>query len=268
LEDISPGNGEEREMLQRFFVILMGIIIVNGCTTTQQTPTFQFATGTRVGIINHLEPYATHQNYQPVRVGNFTKKVDVDWNMPDYVQDQVKRVLKSDSRYTVISLKLDEPFSASTQFAGPLTEPSVSNEKTAPGIIKPELANHLDALAKKNDLNVIIWIRSFKGPSPFKISDHPIPLGGYGLFTRQLMLSKRAFAYAQIEVVVIKTPPATYIGSGTPKTSTSSLNDFELPDDLKNISPSEFNKLRPLIQNYADEAVNKALQDANLIAPK
>jgi hypothetical protein len=255
-------------MLRRFFVILVGIIIVGGCTTTQQVPTFQFATGTRIGIINHLESYATHQNYQPVRVGNFTKKVNVDWNMPDYVQDQVKRVLKSDSRYTIISLKLDEPFSASTQFAGPLTAPSISDQKTEPGKIKPELAHHLDALAKKNDLDAIIWIRSFKGPSPFEISKHPIPLGGYGLFTRQLLMSKRAYAYAQIEVVVIKTPQTTYIGSGTPKIKESSLNDFNPPDDLKNIPPSEFNKLRPLVQNYADEAVNKALQNANLIMPK
>jgi hypothetical protein len=194
--------------------------------------------------------------------------VNVDWNIPDYVQDHVKRVLKSDPRYTLISLKLDEPFSASTQFAGPLTEPSVSSQKTAPGKIKPELAHHLDALAKKNDLDAIIWIRSFTGPSPFEISKHPIHLGGYGLFTRQLLLSKRAYAYAQIEVVVIKTPQATYIGSGTPKIKDSSLNDFNLPDDLKNIPPSEFNKLQPFIQNYADEAVNKALQNANLIAPK
>ena len=246
----------------------MGIVIVNGCTTTQQVRTFQFATATRVGIINHLETYATHQNYQPVRVGNFTKKVDVDWNMPGYVQDQVTRVLKSDSRYTIISLKLDEPFSASTQFAGPLTESSISNEKTTPGKIKPELAHHLDALAKKNDLDAIIWIRSFTGPSPFEISKHPIDLGGYGLFTRQLLMSKRAYAYAQIEVVVIKTPQATYIGSGSPKIKQSSLNDFQLGDDLKNIPPSEFNKLLPLIQNYADEAVNIALQNANLIPPK
>ncbi|MHC4292441.1 MAG: hypothetical protein ACYSTR_09555, partial [Planctomycetota bacterium] len=144
----------------------------------------------------------------------------------------------------------------------------ISNQKTAPGKIKPEFARHLDALAEKNDLDAIILIRSFKGPSPFEISKHPIHLGGYGLFTRQLMMSKRAYAYAQIEVVVIKTPQATYLGSGTPKISESSLNDFNLPDDLKNIPPSEFNKLQPLIRNYADEAVNKALQDANLIAPK
>jgi hypothetical protein len=247
--------------------MLMGIIIVSGCTTTPQTPTIQFAAGTRIGIVNHLESYATHQNYQPVRIGNFTKNVNVNWDLPAYIQNQVIRALKSDSRYTAISLKPKDLSEASSKFTGPLTEPTVSNEKTAPGKIKPEFAKHIDTLAKNNNLDAIIWIRSFKGPSPFEISKHPIYLGGYGLFTRQLALSKRAYAYAQIDVVVIKTPQATYLGSGTPKIKDTSLSDFSLSNDLKNLPPSEFDKLKPLIQNYADEAVNKALQNANLIRP-
>jgi hypothetical protein len=254
-------------MLRRVFLVLMGVIIVNSCTTTPQTPTIQFASGARIGIINYLESHATHQNYQPVRLGNFTKQVNVDWDLPDYVQDQVTSALKGDPRYTAVLLASEGAAGSSSRFAGPLTEQTVSNEKTAPGIIKPEFAAHLDALAKKHDLDAVVWIRSFKGPGPFEISKHPIILEGYGLFTRQLALSKRAYAYAQIDVVVIKTPGAAYLGSGSPKISESSLKDFNFPDNLKNIPSSEFNKLRPLIQNYADVAIIKALQNANLIRP-
>ena len=70
-----------------------------------------------------------------------------------------------------------------------------------------------------------------------------------------------------IDYGIIKTPQATYIGSGTPKIKDASLNNFNFPDDLKNIPSSEFDKLKPLIQNYADEAVDRALQNANLIRP-
>ena len=253
-------------MLRRFCVMLSVVIIAGGCKT-YQVPKFQFASDTRVGIINRLESYATHQNFRPIRVGNFTKKVNVDWNMPDYIQDQVTRVLKSDSRYTVVSLKLQEPFGALMQFAGPLTTASILDQETKPGEINPELARHLDALAHKNNLDVIIWIRSFKGPSPFKISKHPIELQGYGLFTRELVMSKRAYAYANIDVVVLKTPPATYIGSGTADIDSSPQKDFELSGDLKNIPQSEFSKLKPIIQKYADDAITMALGNANLISP-
>ena len=253
-------------MLRQIFLVLTVTIITGGCAT-QQVPKFQFAAGTRVGIINHLESYAIHQNYQPVRVGNFTKKVNVEWNIPVYVENQVTRMLKNDLRYAVISLKLQAPFSASMQFAGPLTAASILDQETKPGEIKPELAHRLDALADKNDLDVIIWIRSFKGPSPFKIAKHPIELQGYGLFTRQLVMSKRAYAYANIDVIVLKTPPATYIGSGTPNIDSSPRKDFELSGDLKNIPQSEFNKLKPIIQKYADAAVKRALENANLIKP-
>ena len=252
-------------MLRRYCVILAAILISGGCAATGEVPKFQFAAGTRVGIINHLESYAIHQNFQPLRIENFTKEVTVDWKIPEYATQRVKDVLKSDSRFSVISLKPEELSGALTQFEGPLTTASTLDQETIAGEIKPELAGDLNALANKNNLDVIIWIRSYKGPSVFKIAKNPIELQGYGLFTRELLLSKKAYAYANIEVVVIKTPKATYIGSGTSKTDQSPLNDFKLPDDLKNIAPSEFNKLKPIIQNYADEAVNKALLNANVI---
>ena len=254
-------------MHRRCWVILTIIIMTGGCITAQPVPKFQFAAGTRVGIINHLESNATHQNYQPIRVGNFTKKVSVDWNLPVYVEGQITRMLKNDPRYAVISLKLQEPFSALKRFTGPLTTASILDQETKPGKIKAELASHLDGIAGKDDLDVIIWIRSYKGPSPFKISKHPIELQGYGLFSRELAMSSKAYAYANIDVIVLKTLPATYIGSGTPEIDSSPQKDFELSGDKKNIAQSEFNKLKPIIQKYADEAVTKALQDANLIEP-
>ena len=53
-----------------FLMCLMILIFVFACTTT---PKFNFPQGTRVGIINLLEPYATHQNFTSFATKNFTK---------------------------------------------------------------------------------------------------------------------------------------------------------------------------------------------------
>ena len=86
------------------------------------------------------------------------------------------------------------------------------------------------------------------------------------MFTRVFLLSKNAYAYANTAVIVFKAKPLTYIGSGTPNNKKSSLDDFDLSGDLKNIPQSEINKLQPIIQKYAGQAIADGLKDANLIS--
>jgi hypothetical protein len=50
---------------------------------------------------------------------------------------------------------------------------------------------------------------------------------------------KHAYAYANIAAVAFKTEPLNYIGSGIPTNMRSSLGDFDLTGDLKNLPLSE-----------------------------
>jgi hypothetical protein len=77
---------------------------------------------------------------------------------------------------------------------------------------------------------------------------------------------KNAYAYANIEVLVLKTHPLTPIGSGQPDTQDFPLRNLNLSGELKNLPLAKFNKLRPIIQKYADDAVIKALASANLVS--
>ena len=72
-------------------------------------------------------------------------------------------------------------------------------------------------------------------------------------------------AYAQIAVAVFGVRPVSLIGSGNPKLKSSNMEDFNVPVNIKNIPPSELNKLRPKIEKYADQSVEKALLSANLV---
>jgi len=96
---------------------------------------------------------------------------------------------------------------------------------------------------------------------------------GYGLFSRRTVLgsvnirSHWAHPYAQIMVAVFQTRPVARIGSGRPRLTQGHVDNFNWPADINNIPRPELDKLRPRIQEYADQAVSTALREAYLIAP-
>ena len=248
-------------MIRKLFLTLTTFTTVLACATAQQ-PKFEFPSATRIGIVNHLERQATHRNFSSLRFDSFSKQIDVDWDIPAYLENRLSTAIKADSRYTVILIKPAEPMGGMNQ------EPELSDRTLKSKAIKPEMVNYLNSLGDKYEVDVLISARSYRGPGVIKIDKHPIELQGYGLFTKQLLMSKRAYTYANIAVEVFKTEPLTYIGSGKPENMKSPLSDLNLSGDLKNLPQSEINKLQPIIQKYADQAIVNALDDANLILSK
>ena len=206
-----------------------------------------------MGIINQLEPYAIHQNFSEARIRNFNKTVPVNWDIPGYMQALLTRQLQKEARYQVVPI------------TGANLIPQVIDRVSGPTAVIPEAATSLESVAGRHHVDIIIIIKSFKGPTPIKLAKHRFILQGYGLFTRQFLFFNRAFAYANLAVIVFKTNPLVYIGSGEPTIDSDPLEDFKLPGNLKNIPPAEMDKLAPIIKKYARQAVEKALNSANLI---
>ena len=248
-------------MIRKFIYILTALTIVLACATPQQ-PKFEFPTGTRIGIVNHLERRATHRNFSSLRFDSFSKQIDVDWDIPAYLENRLSNALKDDSRYTVILIKPPESMGGMNQ------EPELSDRTLKSKAIKPEMANYLNSLGDKYEVDVLISVRSYRGPGVIKIDKHPIELQGYGLFTKQLLMSKRAYAYANIAVEVFKTGPLTYIGSGKPENRKSALNNIDLEGSLKNLPRSEIDKLEPIVKEYAEQAIENAMVNTNLLPPE
>ncbi len=248
-------------MIRKLIYILITLAIVLACATAQQ-PKFEFPSATRIGIVNHLEGQATHRNFSSLRFDSFSKQIDVDWDIPAYLENRLSNALKADSRYTVILIKPAEPKGGMNQ------EAELSDRTFKSKAIEPEMVNYLNSLGDKYEVDVLISVRSYRGPGVIKIDKHPIELQGYGLFTRQLLMSKRAYAYANITVEVFKTGPLTYLGSGKPENRKSALNIIDLEGSLKNLPRSEIDKLEPLIKKYAEQAIENAVVNANLLPTK
>ena len=134
------------------------------------------------------------------------------------------------------------------------------------------MVGFIEDTAKAHNLDVVILVQTFEGETPWRMQDKPIVLQGYGLFSRRTVLgtvnirSHWAHPYAQIIVAVFQTRPAARIGSGRPRLARGNMDNFNWPADINNIPQTELDKLRPRIQEYADQAVSNALREANLIA--
>ena len=252
-------------MLRNLIVILVAVFLCFSCATDPgPKPTFQ--DGTRVGILNSLESDLTHRHITIDRINSFTKHIKVDWNIPAYLDAKLADALKTDKRFVVVptrSLQLQSRLNRlSDQIGAAATR----------GRISQELVDFIAELAHARDLDVIIMVQSFKGESPWKMHDNPIVLEGYGLFTRKTVFglvgvgNSRAHPYAQIRVVVFQTRPVARIGTGRPKMSKASMDNFNWPANIKNIPQPELDKLRPRIQAYADQAVKNALQSAYMVS--
>lgn len=253
-------------LLTRHVILsLVATLLFFGCTTGQQ-PKRTFQAGTRVGIVNGLEPYMTHEHVTILRVDSFSKKYDVDWNIPAYLEAKLMDELKNDTRYVVIPVNSPQARSRlnqlSDQFNYVVTQKRVSSD----------LARFVENVANTHNLDVVIIVKSYKGESPWKISKQPVVLQGYGLFTRKTLIGEIGIknswvhAYAHIVVAVFGTRPVALVGSGFPKLKKSNMKDSNLPVNIKNIPRTKLDKLRPRMQEYADQAVKNALHSANLVS--
>ena len=260
-----------------FFMCLMIFIGVLSCTTT---PKFEFSQGTRVGIVNLLESHVTHKNLSGFATENFTKTYKVDWDAPLYAENRAKTQLEKGAGFATVKISVPDPQKAETLRLN--TVEKILLSQSSPPTLQPAATSFLESVSESYDVQVVIVIGSYAGPSPYKgaTGDNRIELEGYGLFTRKLFSGKlgsvlggffsfqKAFAYAQIGVVVYKVQPVTYLAAASAIKEGQyrrPIDDFNWEVNIKALPEVELNKARPIIQANIDSAVKKALSGANLM---
>lgn len=252
-------------MIRNLSAGLVIVFLFFGCASDPQ-PKPDFQDGTRVGVFNSLEPYLTHRHMTIDRVNSFTQQIDVDWDIPTYLNTRLANDLKKDRRFVVVPIQAPQVQSRLQQLSAQIGVAATSRR------IPQELIDFIDNQATAHDLDVVIIVQSFRGNSRWKIHDDPIVLEGYGLFTRRTMLgafgirNSWVHPYAQIRLVVLTTQPVVRIGAGSPTMTRARMDNFNWPTDIRNIPESELNKIRPRIKAYADQAVKNALTGAQMIS--
>ena len=131
-------------MIRYIFVALAVLFVCISCATDPgPPPTFQ--AGTRVGIVNSVEPYLTHRHITVRRINSFTGQIEVDWNIPGYLDAQLNAAVKA-----LDDLQLNAPFD------GTVSELYLKeNEWIAPGQPVLLLADLENLRVETTDLNEI-----------------------------------------------------------------------------------------------------------------
>lgn len=260
-----------------YLACMLSFPLIFACASN---PKFNFSQGTRVGIVNLLESEATHTNFSSFGQNNFTRTYAVDWQIPSYAERKLTAELKKNTNLTVVEIKVSDPSKQKALRLNMIERVLLS--ETAPPTIQPAGAELLEAISIPENVQVVVITGSYSGPSVYKSGEDPILLEGYGLFTRILLRGifekilggvlsfRKAYAFAQIGVVVFKVQPVLYLGSA--KTSAQGrpllpLADFDWNVDINNLPEAELAKAKPRIEQYIDEAVATALEVANLVPP-
>ena len=233
----------------------------------------QLPPGARIGILNVLEPQMTHVDVGSLRFNSFTHSYDVDWDIPGYINRTIENDLRARGQNTFIPLAVDAPADwKQSMSAGIISAVSAWFPR--------DLRAFLKQAAEENRLDVIVSVSSFDtGRWPqddcFKIGKSEVATNGYGLFTRTRALSgfsnllpvgqNTAAPYANIIVAVFQSQPVALAAFGRAPCSKVSLPDFPWESDLRFLSPTVIQQLRPYVEQLSAEAAQTGLTNAGLL---
>jgi hypothetical protein len=257
--------------IRRWALFLM-VVSASACAGSQSVR-LQLSPEARIGMLNVLEPQMTHVAVGSLRFDSFTKSYPVEWDLPGYVNRSIENDLRLQGRYALIPLAA----AASADWKQSMSSGVLSAVNAwLPGDLKA----FLERAAEENRLDAIISISSYDSDSwpdaaCFKIGKGAIATKGYGLYTRDRLLSglsnlapvgqDTATPYANIIVAVFQTQPAALAAYARAACGKSSLLEFSASNDLQALNPEVIRQVKPFIERLAAEAAQNALKQAGLL---
>lgn len=257
--------------MRRLALVLL-LVSVSACA--QSGPVrLQLPPGARIGMLNLLEPQMTHVAVGALRFDSFTKVYPVDWDLPGYVNRSIQNELRMHGRYAFISLAADGAAD---------WKQSMSNGvlRAANAWLPGDLKAYMEQAAEENRLDAIIAVSSYDSDSwpdaaCFKIGKDTIATNGYGLYTRDKLLSglshlapvgrDTATPYANIIVAVFQTRPTALVAYARGPCGQSFLLELADSSGLQALTPGRIRQIKPYVEQLAAAAVQSALKEAGLL---
>lgn len=248
---------------------LLGMLVGAWACAGSQPARLHLPPEARIGILNLLEPQMTHAAVGALRFDSFTKTYPVDWDLPGYVNRSIEKDLSAGGNHRFILLAAD---------ASPDWKQSASSDvfNAVNAWMPGDLKAFLERADDENRLDAIISISSYdSGSWPdaacFKIGKEAIAMKGYGLYTRDRVLSglsslapvggDTATPFANIIVAVFQPRPATLAAYGRAPCSQSSLP----ASNLRSLDSMVIQQIKPHVERLGAEAARSALKAAGIM---
>lgn len=257
--------------LLRLGLICM-VVSASACAGSPPVP-IQLTLGARVGIMNLLEPQMTHVAVGALRFDSFTKVYPVDWDLPGYLNRSIENDMRAGGSYTFVPIAAN----ASADWKQSASSGILSAVHAwMPGDLKA----YLERASEENRLDAIISVSSYDSDSwpdaaCFKIGKDAVATKGYGLYTRDKLLSglsnlapvgqDTATPYANIVVAVFRTRPAALSAYARAPCGKSSLPEFPASNGFQALNSGVIRQVKPYIERMAAEAARSALGEAGLL---
>lgn len=243
-----------------------------GCAASQPVR-LQLPPGARIGILNALEQQMTHTAVGSLRFNSFTRVHSVDWDIPNHINRAIEKGLRGQGGQSFVSLPVNGPDGWRQSMPGDVLT-------AVTGWMPRRLKAVLEGAAEENRLDAIVTVSSYDSAAwpdaaCFRIGKEAAAMRGYGLFTRDRVLSRlsglapvgrdTATPYANILVAVFQTRPAALAGYGRAPCSEASLTDFAGVGEQGVLDPAVIRQIRPHVERLGVEAAQSALRASGLL---
>ena len=233
-------------------VIIVLILLLQGCASTE-VQMVDLKPKSRVGLINMVGDEITHTHVGTTSFNNFSKKYDIDWNISSIIEDTIVGKIKKNTHYDVIKINPTEKLLENDK---ELVEIGWASHSLKESVV-PEFKN----IFSEYDVDIILVIREF-GAEDY-VTQTGTYIEGYGLYTRSFLVFEKAYAYGYLKIDGIFGDPPAYIG-GQWFGHHPVVNDFNFPEDIKNIPSSELKKIEPFLLENVNKFVEQALKETKI----
>ncbi len=237
-------------MTKKIFYLFF-VIFISGCATSSK-PKISFPDKANIGYFNLVEDSFTHVHVGTLVFGNFKKTYANSWNVPKMIDDKLENHIRNQSNYSLT--KLEPPESLIRYNEELYTGFPVKDE------LNPKVIPDITDLATKYGLHALIIIRTCA--SEDYITQSPVGLSGYGLYTRNTFLIKTEYVYGNINIGIFWLNPMSCLGGSYFKNE--SLPNFSYTEDLKNLSEVQLAELKPIFERKIEQVISESLADAHL----
>ncbi|MBT8338944.1 MAG: hypothetical protein HKP58_03995 [Desulfatitalea sp.] len=242
--------------MKRIVLAVLALTLL-GCSTTPKMlpiPVFDIAKGSRIGVINFVGPRINHYHVGTTVFNNFEKEYEVNWDIPGFINDEIRRQM-SEIGYETVIIESDEHLKSNLKDIVVKEGDRYDLSSSVTPIFKK--------LANDYDIDMLYVLKPLK--ASLFVPNITIEAENYGVATRSFLGigSTQAFAIIGATSICLDPISLTRGGGGRKNKTVSGLSMF---GNFADLNENELKAIENALKDIIREMVSELLTNSNLRA--